>query len=144
MRHSLYTIKHLFCVQFDTVASQIVKMQNIHNPSKVPSQSQMPATSDVLSYQPRLGSSFPEVSHKWGPLGRYSDASDFHSVVWCVGGYSSTFIRSVIHCVYVKQFAFTSTYSWTFGTDICAFVNKPAVSVHGQLYVDVFVLISLR
>lgn len=52
LRHSLYTIKHLFCVQLDTMASQTVKVQNTHNPSKVPSQSQMPATSDVLSVNP--------------------------------------------------------------------------------------------
>ena len=52
LRHSLYTIKHLFCVQLDTMASQTVRVQNTHNPSKVPSQSQMPATSDVLSVNP--------------------------------------------------------------------------------------------
>ena len=77
-----------------------------------------------------------EVSHKWGPwVGTLMHLTSPLSVV-CWGLFVHIYWGVVIHCVDVKQFAFTSTYSWTFELFV-ALVNKPAVSVHGQLYVDV-------
>ena len=74
-----------------------------------------------------------------GSLGRYCDASDFRHSVWWFGGYSSTFIGE--WCFSVWMYNKLPSHPPVHGLLNCfqfvAVVNKPAVSVHRQLYVDV-------